>query len=597
MRRGTGDPARAIVATALLLLPALAGCAEPPSSAARGLAAYYEDAGVRVRIVGVAPAVTGTLVAVLDASAVPTEGRGGARLVRDGEVVASQAVLPPERGQRLVEIAFPVAGVLSPGDYRLEIVWADALLAAEEFRLLPGFGPLQFPGAQSPPYAPLAFPSGTRVVAVAAAYAGVQANDAVTVELWSGGRLLLVRPVAVGDGTQEDEPGVLTFALDTVEPLPTGAYLLRLVWRGELAREAEFHVLDEAAFPDLSVGLCRGRESRCVVDARLLQVDAAARLRVAQAGDVEALRAKLVAFLWDQGGLPMDREFDAVRTGVRDEAFDGMPNLARIDEYTLSMEFSLDSVAYLFRPLQANGAFLVYHSGHEDAGFWSAKARETIAFFLEQGYAVMAFSMPLTGKNPRPIVEVPGFGLVNLTRHDRFRFLPDEEASPVRFFVEPVVAGVNLALREGFRLVAMTGLSGGGWTTVLAAAIDPRIQASYPVAGAQPLYVCLLLGDPCGDYEQTLPALYRIADYLDLAVLGAVGPERAQRAILNQFDPCCFAGVSHRTYVDALRERAAALGGSFDLLLDSTHTGHVLSPFARGRIAEDLAQRIGAVGP
>ena len=77
--------------------------------------------------------------------------------------------------------------------------------------------------------------------------------------------------------------------------------------------------------------------------------------------------------------------------------------------------------------------------------------------------------------------------------------------------------------------VIMIGHSGGGWTTTLAAAIDPRIRLSFPVAGSLPLY---LQEGPCGitaDYEQVVPSLYRDrASYLDLYVLGSVGAGRRQ---------------------------------------------------------------------
>ena len=32
----------------------------------------------------------------------------------------------------------------------------------------------------------------------------------------------------------------------------------------------------------------------------------------------------------------------------------------------------------------------------------------------------------------------------------------------------------------------MLGLSGGGWSTTLASAVDPRIQLSFPTAGSIP---------------------------------------------------------------------------------------------------------------
>lgn len=53
----------------------------------------------------------------------------------------------------------------------------------------------------------------------------------------------------------------------------------------------------------------------------------------------------------------------------------------------------------------------------------------------------------------------------------------------MRFFIEPVVLTINYALTLGYKRIIMSGLSGGGWTTTVAAAIDPRIQLSMPGAG------------------------------------------------------------------------------------------------------------------
>jgi hypothetical protein len=64
----------------------------------------------------------------------------------------------------------------------------------------------------------------------------------------------------------------------------------------------------------------------------------------------------------------------------------------------------------------------------------------------------------------------------------------------------------------------MIGLSGGGWTTTLYAAIDPRVRLSFPVAGTLPEY--LRVGRP-GAREQFYPDLYKIANYLDLYVMGS----------------------------------------------------------------------------
>lgn len=53
--------------------------------------------------------------------------------------------------------------------------------------------------------------------------------------------------------------------------------------------------------------------------------------------------------------------------------------------------------------------------------------------------------------------------------------------SPIKFFLEPTAETLNYLKAQGYADFAMTGLSGGGWTTMLYSAIDPTIRQSFPV--------------------------------------------------------------------------------------------------------------------
>ena len=44
-------------------------------------------------------------------------------------------------------------------------------------------------------------------------------------------------------------------------------------------------------------------------------------------------------------------------------------------------------------------------------------------------------------------------------------------------------------MEYNFKRYSMIGLSGGGWTTVVYAAIDERISDSFSVAGSIPFYL------------------------------------------------------------------------------------------------------------
>jgi hypothetical protein len=142
----------------------------------------------------------------------------------------------------------------------------------------------------------------------------------------------------------------------------------------------------------------------------------------------------------------------------------------------------------------------------------------------------------------------------------------------------------------------MTGISGGGWTTTLVAAIDPRIQVSFPVAGTLPFYLRSSsdrskASSNWGDWEQKIPGLYTTVNYLELYILGAYGEGRYQMQILNQFDPCCFAGVESKTYSDIVSRRVALLGkGGWDLMLDKKNRSHAISKEAQEEIINKLSE-------
>lgn len=132
----------------------------------------------------------------------------------------------------------------------------------------------------------------------------------------------------------------------------------------------------------------------------------------------------------------------------------------------------------------------------------------------------------------------------------------------------------------------MTGVSGGGWTTTLVAALETRIDLSYPVAGSLPLALRFARADAWGDWEQYEVGFYALADYADLYVLGAQG--RRQVQILNQHDPCCYAGDARTFYAPQVEAAALAVGGSFVVYLDPNNRLHSLSEAAQGWMLNDI---------
>ena len=293
-------------------------------------------------------------------------------------------------------------------------------------------------------------------------------------------------------------------------------------------------------------------------------------------------RQRVIRLLWGDSGLPLHAQPHSVTMDVYDPRFASLENLLRIDRLVVQMEYAVNSIIYVLRPQESNQRLMIYHQGHLGDFVLGV---ETIQFFLRQGYTVAALTMPLRGMNSRPTVEIDRERLW-LTDHEDFRRLESEHFFPVRLFLEPVVVLLNYALAEqAYDLVGMVGLSGGGWTTTLAAALDPRVDRSYPVAGSMPLAL-----HGFGDYEQRHPRLYAAATYLDLYVLGTLGDGRRQVQILNRYDPCCFGGTGFEAYVERVARTVRRLGdGTFDVWSDTTHREHKISAAGLAVIRADLA--------
>ncbi len=314
---------------------------------------------------------------------------------------------------------------------------------------------------------------------------------------------------------------------------------------------------------------------------RRVLTDALIRLERISPRELAAKRQRLIEFIWKEAGFPSVKHPHAIAKDFSDSRFALLDDLASVQRIEVLMEFGVNSVIYLFRPHDANGQLLIYHQGH-DGGF--LLGLDTIHFFVQHGYVVAAFAMPLLGMNGRPSFKIPD-GTLALPQHGAFQFLESDAFSPLKFFIEPVAVFLNYALEEyDYDSVAMVGLSGGGWTTTLAAALDPRIARSYPVAGSLPLFFA-----SARDYEQTHPGFYALANYLELYVLGTYGGARRQIQVLNRYDPCCFDGTGYRLYVDQVARTSERVGnGSFSVFLDETHREHKISEAALALILNDL---------
>ena len=86
--------------------------------------------------------------------------------------------------------------------------------------------------------------------------------------------------------------------------------------------------------------------------------------------------------------------------------------------------------------------------------------------------------------------------------------------------------------------VGVSGLSGGGWQTIIISALDTRVTLCNPVAGYSSFKTRIDNHSDLGDSEQTPVDLGATADYAHLTAMLA---PRVALLTYNQADNCCFA--------------------------------------------------------
>lgn len=108
--------------------------------------------------------------------------------------------------------------------------------------------------------------------------------------------------------------------------------------------------------------------------------------------------------------------------------------------------------------------------------------------------------------------------------------------------------------------IGMTGLSGGGWQTIVVSALEERISVAVPVAGfasTRSRVEARERGD-LGDLEQSATNLLEKIDYPHLVAMRAPRPTLL---IYNAEDDCCFRGPIARPYVfDAIQPLYRLMG-------------------------------------
>lgn len=117
--------------------------------------------------------------------------------------------------------------------------------------------------------------------------------------------------------------------------------------------------------------------------------------------------------------------------------------------------------------------------------------------------------------------------------------------------------------------VVVSGLSGGGWQTILISSLDERVTLANPVAGYGSFHTNIAFAD-MGDSEQAPTDLAALADYTHLTALRAPQPTLLT---YNAKDDCCFqSGHALEPLLNSARPIFDLYGAGFDLRAHVNHT-------------------------
>ena len=168
------------------------------------------------------------------------------------------------------------------------------------------------------------------------------------------------------------------------------------------------------------------------------QVNLDSLIKINSKSDIDQKRDFLTEFFWDVGSLQRVKDksqLPDVESDISDSSYKDFQNLSRIDRLTVEMAYGINSISYLFIPEVSNGKLILYHQGH--AGDFIL-GKNTIQFFLNRNFTVLASTMPLVGMNNQPVVEIDGLGKIKLTSHNQLRLLEANNFNPMKLFVDPI---------------------------------------------------------------------------------------------------------------------------------------------------------------
>jgi hypothetical protein len=273
------------------------------------------------------------------------------------------------------------------------------------------------------------------------------------------------------------------------------------------------------------------------------------------------------------------------------------PQNTRVSLWRSDLRFQLSSYPLFIQPEEVLNPIctLIYHAGH---GPQLDGSENVVRVALANQCNVLLLEMPrwdsfsdgLQYRNTQFAVvsEDLTIDLAQGWLHDQFELLEEITNSYVLdIFLQPIFDSVSF-IENQFGMnhqIVMAGLSGGGWSTHVASAIDQRIDKSIAVAGST------LSDSPHGDFEQRHPYLINFG-YSTLYAMSAYPINRQFIHAVNWNDTCCFSRQDPLVWmpsVEQILKNQDQVAGRYDVFVDHWNIGHSIGPAVIAIIDDTLS--------
>ena len=303
-------------------------------------------------------------------------------------------------------------------------------------------------------------------------------------------------------------------------------------------------------------------------------VDVRSRMVAKSPSDLAALREKIIRHMWPSG-LPLDRRAADLRETKL------ISSVRRAYEFTVKLDLGLSSRTTFLEAAKGDDCLMVFNDGHYVRGgrFNNGPGWRIVERLLKAGCDMLFVSMPLYFDRQPVFARKSSGERIRLREHNAFFEIDNSDRWALRFFLEPTIVSLNEVLdRKDYRKVGMVGLSGGGWSTILLAALDTRITHSYPSLVVLPPPTQPVTKHFNPHFEYIYPPLFKVVDHYSLMLMGVVSPARDAIHSYTRSD-IVFAGNKTAAFAPQVSAIAQELnGGNIRVFVDQTSGDHAITP-------------------